>query len=315
MHDISYFAGKTVVVTGADGFIGRHLWNRLSQVGGIKLVRLSRRSQAYDAQNYSLLCVGLNGLKLGNWKNAGIDKVDILFHLAAFIPKNKSECNELTPICRDNLLGTQSLVSSLPSIPEMIVFASTVDVYATDFLPLNENSPIKPMTLYASSKLFCEELIRTFSVQSNCPYKILRYGHIYGPGEEKFQKFIPITIVRLLKATPPLVFGDGLVLRDYLHVQDAVEATIRSALCNDAQPSIINVVSGESHSILETARILMQYTDFDGDIEFVGSDSPPCSIVFENSAMQTALGSWMKVDFTEGLKEEISYFRSLLVPN
>ena len=161
MHILNYFKGKTILVTGGTGFIGTHLVSRLRADENIRLVLLSRKPVSEDSTNETCVCSSLDELSPETWRLAAVEHIDILFHLGAFTPKFRTEADRVEEVYRDNLMGTRSLLDSLPSLPFRIIFASTLDVYAlppTDGL-LDEASPLGPSGLYGISKLFCGDKV------------------------------------------------------------------------------------------------------------------------------------------------------------
>ena len=303
--------GKTVLVTGAGGFIGRHLGERLSTSSNTHLLLLSRSQKRSAREDTVWLSSALEALTPDFWSFHNIKKIDYVFHLGAFIPKTSVDANCLDRAIDSNILGTRSLLQALPSSPERFVFASTVDVYAEpqDGEVLSERSPVAPTTLYGASKLFCEALVAAWSAEVGAPCAILRYGHIYGPGEERFRKFIPVVIRTALAGHQPVVLGDGSTLRDYLYVGDAVEATIRAALAQRCEYPL-NIVCGRSVTLRAVAELVTR---------LVGREFPPIllsdkpngiSLRFDNSKMRQFLGTWPMTSLQDGLAAEVEAFRT-----
>ena len=123
--------------------------------------------------------------------------------------------------------------------------------------------------MYGASKLFCEHLVKTYARQCDCGYAILRYGHIYGPGEGGYAKIIPQVIRSLLRNESPAVYGDGSVKRDFLFVGDAVEATIRVVEAKPKTIEAVNIVSGDSKTIREYVNILAKLVGYEGEIKYL----------------------------------------------
>jgi len=301
---------KIILVTGATGFIGTHLVKRLSEIAGVKLLLLSRRLQEVNQKKELWLHGELADLVPEFWRSHNIDHIDYVFHLGSFTPKITSEANQIDQIVNDNILGTHTLLRGLPGKLKKLVFASTLDVYASTERGevLNESSKIAPISLYGASKLFCEKMVDTWAKEEGCEVSILRYGHIYGPGESKYKKFIPLVIRSLLNNQAPLVNGDGSALRDYLYVEDVVEATIRSALVHgDIGP--LNIVRGSSVALKEVALSLIKLMGSSQSITFNSEALNGSSLRFDNERMTRLLGDWPMIDLEEGLKAEIAAFR------
>lgn len=302
--------GKVILVTGANGFIGTHLATKLSKIAGVKLLLLSRKTKQSTQNNVTWIKGELGQLTPTYWRALAIGHIDYVFHLGAFTPKTSAEANQIDRVIDDNISGTRSLLQSLPGKPAKFVFASTLDVYAQPETGevLTEKSKLSPSTLYGASKLFCESLVSAWAKEKGCDYAILRYGHIYGPGEEQYGKLIPVVIRNLLANQGPVVHGDGSALRDYFYVGDAVEATIRTALAEKTTEPI-NIVRGESVTLIEIVQLLIRLTGNNMRINFMTDKPNGNSLRFDNNLMTTSFGNWSKTSLEEGLAAEVKAFR------
>ena len=279
-------SNKTILVTGSSGFVGSKLVSRLIH-DGVNVICLPR--------NQELKCD---------------DKIDILFHLGAFTPKTPKMANSIDDIYRSNIMATHSLLQSLPNIPERIVFSSTLDVYAiSDNDATTEMSKVDPPSLYGSSKLFCEKLITTFAMQNNCKYSILRYGNIYGPGEAAYAKLIPQTIRAILSNISPNIHGNPNALRDFVYIDDVIEATIRSVTHVTDSIEPLNIVSGTSYSVEFFVRKIIEIFNSTISINYTDQDILGISRSFNNSRMLDLLGKWNQIAINDGLQKEIEYFK------
>lgn len=304
--------GKVILVTGANGFIGAHLAGRLSEIAGVRLLLLSRQEQRSTQPNVVWLKGELGQLTREFWQLRDIGRIDYVFHLGAFIPKVSAEANRIDRAVDDNISGTRTLLQGLPNKPDKLIFSSTIDIYAPieSGEVLTETSRISPSSLYGASKLFCESLVATWAKERGCNYAILRYGHIYGPGEEQYGKLIPVVIRNLLADQPPVVHGDGSALRDYLYVGDAVEATIRAALI-EGDIGHVNIVRGVSVTLKEIVQRLIQLVGCKQEINFLSDKPNGNSLRFDNGLMERLLGSWPKTELEQGLAAEVAAFREV----
>ena len=305
---------RNVLLTGGTGFVGHHLAERLLGSEISRLLVLCRRSGAIGfAHDARVRCVesSLEAVRPELWSEHGVERIDIVFHLGAFTPKNASEANDVGSVYQANLLGTRALLESLPNVPEQIVFASTLDVYKPASGVINEQSSLGPSGLYGASKIFCEKLVEAYGRSRDCGFSILRYGHIYGPGEEAYAKLIPQTIRTLLAGGSPIVQGDGNTLRDFLYVSDVVEATIRAALVDTKSQGPINVVAGRSYPIREIVELLHSIVGSASEIRYLRDRPNGHSFRFDNSKMLDAFGRWEFVPLETGLRREVQHFRSI----
>jgi nucleoside-diphosphate-sugar epimerase len=306
-------SGNTVLVTGATGFIGQNLIERLKTIPDIHLILLSRKLIEQSTQNIVWVKSSLDKLTRSFWQSKDIDTIDYIFHLGAFTPKNHNEANDVESVYRDNLMGTRRLLESLPSSPKKFIFSSTLDVYqfSQEDTILDEYSPIRPSGLYGASKFFCEQLIQNMATEKNFNYAILRYGHIFGPGEEAYSKLIPQIIKNSLAGKPPVIYGDGTIERDFLFIDDVIEATLRAAIVNKSNIEPLNIVSGSSITVNDIVNKIIKITQINQKIHYVYQKRGGYSIKFNNQKMIEELGRWKFVSINDGLIKEIEYFMKL----
>ena len=297
---------KTVLVTGASGFIGRRVVTALSALPAVRILTLGR-SPGASQPNVEWHQIALELLQRKDYERFGVDGIDAVVHLAAYAPKTVADADEAQPIVAANVNGTAALLASLPNVPRQFVFISSVDVYRAGADVIDETTTVGPRTLHGASKLFGEQLVRSHCRRNRGGYCILRLGHIYGPGEERYQKAIPNLIRAMLAGSEPTLSGDGSTQRDFLYVDDAARAIVAAAL-SEATLDPINVVRGESVSILSAARQIAELTGYRGLFRFEGSNGD--SLCFDNTAMRRKLGIDSFVAFREGLAREIADFQT-----
>ncbi|HUR24793.1 MAG TPA: NAD(P)-dependent oxidoreductase [Candidatus Thermoplasmatota archaeon] len=291
---------QTVLVTGAGGFVGRAVVRLLAASSGVRVVALGGPM----LDGVRTLEGRLHDLKPHTWTDAGITHIDSAIHLAAFTPKDQQD-EDPERCYRDNLLGTQRLIESLSAVTRF-VHVSTLDVYRPPSANqmINEDSPVSPRSLYAASKLLSEVAVQLHSKQSGMEHCVVRLGHVYGPGEERYRKLIPEAIRHLRAGRPVPIMGGGTTERDLLFVDDAAEALRRVALRDTCPVGPINVVSGRSHTVREIVDRLIGVAQ-KGEIAIIHTPtSAAVSLRFDNRRMLNALGTWTLVDLNEGLRRE-----------
>jgi nucleoside-diphosphate-sugar epimerase len=286
---------RTILVTGATGFIGRHLVRRLAAEPAFDVITLTRSGTP--------TAPGVRAIAGDVAAPPPLEVVDAVIHLAAFIPKAAGQdVANVREVIRTNVVGTEALLAALPEPPRRVVFASTVDLYAASNAPMTESAPLAPATPYSASKLMGEAIVRALPAEA----VILRYGHIFGPGEEAYAKLIPHTIRELLRGRPARIAGDGGALRDLLYVEDAVEATVRALDAQDAAGDPINIVRGESYTVRNVVDTLVDITQSLAPTRVEPARGPARSLRFDASRMAEVLGTWPLVDLREGLRQEVS---------
>lgn len=310
---VNPLSGKILLVTGGTGFIGRILVSRLQEIPGATVVVLSRTGRPNSCEGLVWVTAALDQLTRQTWLDYGIEKIDFVFHLGAYTPKKQGEANEIDEIYKGNLLGTRALLESLPSVPSKFLFSSTLDVYSRlhQDQTLTEDSRLEPASLYGASKMFCEKLVRLHADKYGYGCAILRFGHIYGPGEDAYSKLIPQTIRAMLKGEHPIIFGDGSIRRDFMFVGDAVEATIRAARSPDHEVGPINIVSGKSQSVREVVDIIFSVSGSVAAPKYREAAAGGTSLEFSADRMFDVLGTWSLCTLESGLRQELDYFRGI----
>ena len=294
-----------VVLTGASGFIGSHLRSRLAKLPHVRLVLIGRRPPGQLRSNELFIERDLESLDATAFQRYGIESLAAVFHFGAFTPKNAAQADDAQSIFGANVCGTRRLLEALPCDPDVFVFASTLDVYGRTESRLTERSQLEPISLYGASKLYGEYDVRAHCKRRNIRCAVLRFGHIYGPGEGAYEKLIPKTIALLLCGERPMLAGDGSATRDFLYVGDAVEATMRAAFACDRSIDAVNIVSGTSRTLRETVEALKRATRSSAEIRYTDA-AAGASVAFDNRFMQQTLGSWEFESFEGGIEKEVA---------
>ena len=293
-----------ILITGASGFIGKHLLNSLIKIyKKEKIVALTSKpindckfiihnNYNFDS-DYIIKC--------------GFENIETIIHLGAFIPKAGIDANQIIE-CNSNIYSTTKLLSSnLPRLKKFIFF-STVDVYANDN-PITEKTLLSPSSLYGDSKVYCEQIVSAWASQKNICHQILRIGHVYGAGEEKYKKIIPVTMQRLLSNSPIQIFGDGSEIRSFIYIQDVINAVINVIEIKN-YAGIINVVGEEKISIKELVHKIVSISGMNPKIDVIKKTTTSRDLVFSNAKMRELL-CIPEVGIKEGLTKEWNYMKNL----
>jgi GDP-4-dehydro-6-deoxy-D-mannose reductase len=227
----------SVLVTGATGFIGRHLVEAL-RVEGCAIVAADRSSgDAADPQT---------------WKR--FPHADVVVHLAArtFVPESW-EAPAL--FVRANLLGTIEALEYCRAHGARFVFPSSYLYGDAAQQPIAESAPLVPKNPYALSKRLAEESCEFYAGRFGVATTILRPFNIYGPGQA--DTFLIPTILNQLKAGKEIHVKDLEPRRDYIFVGDVVDAVVK-AMGRAEGFGLFNIGSGTSHSVSELIAIIQQ---------------------------------------------------------
>lgn len=294
-----------ILLTGASGFIGKHLLAELQLKFGVdNIIAMtskpisSGRFVLHKGYNFSQNFVEENGL----------EEVKIVVHAGAFTPKSGVNVNNWME-CNANVTNTDKLYSlSLPNLRKLI-YLSTLDVYASDDKEISEKTIVNPATLYGLSKLYCEKMTLAFSKHKNIVCQVLRIGHTYGPGEEEYQKVIPNTMKLLLKGANPQVFGSGNELRAFIFIDDVVRAIVKS-LSLEEYVGEINVVSENTTTINKLIENILEISGQEGEIEYINKEFVGKSLSFDTTKLKKFLLE-SEISLQIGLEQEYNYLKDL----
>src|SRR6266566_182203 len=309
-HDESFWRGKSVLVTGASGFAGRNLCSVLSRLGS--RVRYFVRSKndfssnepnasfvVGDVQDYQSILDSLKG-------------VDVAFHLAAItlIPETRAKTFNTFAT---NALGTLNflMAAKAQDVPRL-VYVSTCHVYGRqERLPITEDTAPRPIDIYSASKLAGESLALSFAEMYGMNISISRAFNHYGP----FQRpdfLIPSIILRLLKREK-LAMGNPSPTRDFSYVEDIVRGY--ALLAEKGRSSeIYHFSGGEERSVQEIVETIMKISGVKSEVQWNPEarrvDIPRS--VGDYSKARKELGWTPRVDFEDGMKKTVAWYRSQL---
>jgi UDP-glucose 4-epimerase len=246
------------LVTGGAGFIGSHLVRALLARGDdvVVLDNLSTGARA----NLADLPVELLVADLGEADpvRAATRGVDTVFHLGAMISGPASLDNPAS-CYRTNVLGSlHVLEAARRERVRRVVLASSCAVYGDRDGPVAEDAASRPMSPYASSKLAMEDLARLYTSAMDLQTVCLRFFNVYGPRQDVHSPYaavIPLFIEGLLDGRPPTIHGDGGQSRDFVFVEDVVQAMLQAAQAA-AAGQLFNIGQGQSRTVLKLAEVL-----------------------------------------------------------
>ncbi len=290
-----------ILVTGTSGFIGKHLLKALIKNNGKENV-LALTSKPINDCAYLLH----NNYHFDSdfFEKSGYSNISTVIHAGAFTPKKGSEANNFFN-CYSNITSTHSLIAALPENVEQFILFSTLDVYGVTEKKITEEISINPLSLYGQSKYYCEKAIEAWAKEKNKLIQILRVGHVYGPGEEEYQKVIPATIKNLIKGKQPQIWGKGEELRAFIYIDDVINAVLHSiTLSTYVGP--VNIVSEQSISVKNIVEELIQISGLSILPNYQPSIQHGRDIAFDNSKMKKYLGNESMM-LSEGLKAEWEY--------
>jgi NAD dependent epimerase/dehydratase len=309
---------KTVLITGADGFIGSHLTEALIH----KAARVKALSQYNSFNNWGWLenIEDLDEIEIlpGDVRDPHFckeitNKVDVIFHLAALIAIPYSYVAPDSYV-DTNIKGTLNICqAALENNCERVIHTSTSEVYGTaQYVPIDEKHPLQPQSPYSASKIGADALAMSFFNTFELPLSIARPFNTYGP-RQSARAVIPTIITQIANRKKEIKLGDVSPTRDFNYVKDTCRGFVELAENNNTIGEIINIGSGTEISIHDTLLIIKRLMN--SDVEFITEKQrlrPEKSEVFrlycDNRKIMNLTGYKPQCSLEEGLKETIKWF-------
>ena len=248
-------------VTGGAGFIGSHLVNYLIKEGhSISVIdNLSYGKKQNLAEVYDQIKFYQEDIRDFEALKKILKNVDGVFHQAALtvVQDSLKKPQEYQDV---NVSGTENIFKLAKEYGLKVVFASSSSVYGhKENMPIRENAERKPINPYGKTKLDGEYL---FEKYSNLGVSIigLRYFNIFGKGQTlAYSGVITKFLDRIRESKPPIIFGDGSQIRDFVFVGDVVRANL-TCMNNKSSNFLINIGSGKATSILQLANMIIGFS-------------------------------------------------------
>ncbi|MCP4723860.1 MAG: SDR family NAD(P)-dependent oxidoreductase [bacterium] len=255
---------KRVLVTGGAGFIGSNLVDELAKKNDVVVIddfssgNRENLKQHENSSNVKIIEADIRDKgKMFEYTRG----VDVLFNLAVRclrISIHDPEVNNEV-----NATGTLNLLlAAMENNIDRFVYCSTSEVYGTaKTIPMGEDHPKEPLTVYGASKLAGELYAKAFHNVHGYPAMVVRPFNTYGPREHfegPYGEVIPKFFVRVLNDEVPIIFGNGEQTRDFTFVSDTVKGMIMAAECDDLLGEAVNVACGQEVSIKTIAELVIK---------------------------------------------------------
>ena len=266
-----------ILILGGNGFIGSNLVDKLLLEG--HYVRVFDQNKEHYRKPLPEVDYRYGDFGNRELLSLALVNIDIVVHLISTTLPKSSNDNPIFDI-QSNVLETLFLLEKCVeyNVKKVIFSSSGGAVYGvTESTPVPENHKTNPISSYGISKLTIEKYLFLFNELYNLDYVILRPSNPFGIRQNPFgtQGAIPIFLGKILKNEPITIWGDGEVIRDYLYVEDLVDAIYRSVI-NKTNSKIFNIGSGQGHSLNDLLTIIKNITDRDFLITY--ADSRPYDV-------------------------------------
>jgi UDP-glucose 4-epimerase len=307
------------LITGVGGFIGssiaRALLSRGDQVRGVdnfstgKAENLAEISDRIDFREVDILSLDL--------MHQACQGVDYVLHQAAIPSVPKSVLDPLGSN-RANVDGTVNvLVAARDAKVKRVVYAASSSAYGdTPTLPKHEAMRPDPISPYAVAKLASEQYMisfyRCYGLETVC----LRYFNIFGPRQDPSSPYSGVLakfITQMLAGEQPMIYGDGEQSRDFTYIDNAVDANLLAcqAPADKAAGQVFNTATGRRVTLNETFQLLQPLTSYQGQPKYAAERGGDIKhSLADISRAEAGLGYKPKVDFEEGLRRTVEWYRS-----
>ena len=272
---MSGLSGARVVVTGGAGNVGSQIVDAVIGQGAREAVALDALVRGVPENLAHAIGTGKARLVEIDIRDreavrANIDGADIVFHQAAL---RWTRCQENPRECQEVMVdGTFNVLEAAADAKvKRVVMASSAVVYGEPRrLPISEDDPTNPTTVYGAAKVANEQMGRAFAHLRDLPTTTLRYFNVYGPRMDVRSQYVEVMIrwLNLIDEDKPLtLFGDGSASVDFVYVTDVVRANLLAAEAK-TKDAIVNVCSGVETRMRDLAELLLAQTGSRVGIEY-----------------------------------------------
>ena len=308
---------KTILVTGADGFIGSHLTEMLVDKG----YRVKALSQYNSFNNWGWLedlpCKDKIEVLTGDIRDSHYCKhitkdVDIIFHLAALIAIPYSYIAPDSYV-DTNIKGTLNICQAAKEHGNIrVIHTSTSEVYGTaQYVPIDEQHPLQPQSPYSATKIAADAMAMSFYNAFELPVTIARPFNTYGP-RQSARAIIPTIITQIANGVKEIELGDITPTRDFNYVEDICRGFVALAQCDESIGQTVNIGSNFEISIGDTLNMIKELMN--SKVKFIVDEQrirPKKSEVFrlwcDNSKIEKLTGFKPEIDIRQGLQRTIDW--------
>lgn len=253
--------GKKVLVTGAEGFIGSHLTERLVELGADVTALVQYNSfnnwgwiDTFDKEVLNSIKVETGDIRELDGMNRIIKGQEVVFHLAALIAIPYSYLSPMAYV-RTNVEGTVNVLEACRNHDvQKIIHTSTSETYGTAlYVPIDEKHPMQGQSPYSASKIGADKMAESFYRSFNMPIATIRPFNTYGP-RQSARAVIPTIISQILSGKNEIKLGSLSPTRDFNYVKDTAEAFIKIAESDRTIGEVINAGSNYEITVGDTVK-------------------------------------------------------------
>ncbi len=316
---MSAWRGRRVLVTGAGGFIGSHLAERLAQAGArtralVRYTAAGTWGWLEESPAREELDVVAGDVRDRDTLQRAVEGVEVVFHLAALIGIPYSY-HAPESYVRTNVEGTLNVLREAQrSGVGLVVQTSTSEVYGTaQTVPMDEGHPLQAQSPYAASKIGADHMALAFHRSHGLPVAVVRPFNTFGPRQSS-RAIIPTVITQAL-AAPEIRLGDTATTRDFTYVADTVEGFLRVAECGQAVGQVVNLGTGRETSVGQVVAAVLELVGrrvpIVEDPQRLRPEQSEVDRLCADAARAKAWTGWQaRWDLRQGLGETVEWFRA-----
>lgn len=308
---------KKIVILGAGGFIGKNLLNRLSYDIDNQILAVDRNQECLSkiigerCSNVRACVMDFNDV---DSYEKMLDGQDFLFHLVSTTVPATSNKN-IPEEFRENVMNTAHLleVCVKKKVKKVIFMSSGGTVYGNEHVcPLKEDFSLKPINSYGVQKMTIEALLYLYKYQFGLDYKVIRLSNPYGPYQQPngIQGVVAAFVYRALHNQDIQIYGNGSVVRDYIYIDDAVNAIINITFKQNPFDTY-NVGSGIGISINQLIENIKEIIPTNSKVIYIDGRSIDVSVNYLNTdRYESVFGQINSNTLKEGIEKTALFLKS-----
>ncbi len=306
------------LVTGGAGFIGSNIVRELlaqgNEVRVLDNFATGKRENILPLMKNEKMTMIEGDLRSFHTVRAAVKGVDYIMHQGA-LPSVPRSINDPITSNDVNILGTLNILEAAKEFGvKRVVCASSSSIYGnSETLPKVETMPVNPLSPYALTKYAQERYCQIFTEIYGLETVSLRYFNVFGPNQDptsQYSAVIPKFIRLIMAEKEPIIYGDGTQSRDFTFVENNVWANIQACVAPNAAGKVINIACGERYTLIELVEKINAILGKNVEPKFEPDRAG--DVKHSLAGIEKAkdlLGYEVRVDFEEGLRRTINYFK------